>query len=75
MRSPNATPAAAPGSEARSGSSTAGMNLTLGREDIVRLCERIEGAQTRAYAIPKLTESDEPKVLLIALTALAAPRR
>ena len=30
-------------------------NLTLSREDIVRLCERVEGAQTRAYAIPKLT--------------------
>jgi 2-oxo-3-hexenedioate decarboxylase len=34
-----------------------GMNskLTLSREDIVRLSERVEGAQTRAYAIPKLT--------------------
>ncbi|HXE36990.1 MAG TPA: 2-oxo-3-hexenedioate decarboxylase [Azonexus sp.] len=32
------------------------MNLTLSREDVVRLCERIEGAQTRAYAIPKLTD-------------------
>jgi 2-oxo-3-hexenedioate decarboxylase len=32
------------------------MNLTLNREDIVRLCERVEGAQTRAYAIPKLTD-------------------
>lgn len=31
-------------------------DLTLSREDIVRLCERIEGAQTRAYAIPKLTD-------------------
>lgn len=31
------------------------MNITLSREDIVRLCERVEGAQTRAYAIPKLT--------------------
>ncbi len=31
------------------------MSLTLNREDIVRLCERVEGAQTRAYAIPKLT--------------------
>ena len=30
-------------------------NLTLSREDVVRLCERVEGAQTRAYAIPKLT--------------------
>lgn len=30
-------------------------NLTLSREDIVRLCERVEGAQTRACAIPKLT--------------------
>ena len=28
---------------------------TLGREDIVRLAERIEGAQTRAQPIPKLT--------------------
>lgn len=28
---------------------------TLSREDVVRLCERVEGAQTRAYAIPKLT--------------------
>jgi hypothetical protein len=32
------------------------MAVTLNREDIVRLCERIEGAQTRAYAIPKLTD-------------------
>lgn len=31
------------------------LELTLSREDIVRLCERVEGAQTRAYAIPKLT--------------------
>ncbi|MFK4754138.1 2-oxo-3-hexenedioate decarboxylase [Oceanobacter antarcticus] len=31
-------------------------DITLTREDIVRLCERIEGAQTRAYAIPKLTD-------------------
>ncbi|MBD3654956.1 2-oxo-3-hexenedioate decarboxylase [Marinobacter sp.] len=31
------------------------MSITLSREDIVRLCERVEGAQTRAYAIPKLT--------------------
>lgn len=30
-------------------------NLTLSREDIVRLSERVEGAQTSAYAIPKLT--------------------
>lgn len=30
--------------------------LTLSREDIVRLCERVEGAQTRAYAIPKLND-------------------
>lgn len=30
--------------------------ITLSREDVVRLCERIEGAQTRAYAIPKLTD-------------------
>jgi len=30
--------------------------ITLTREEIVRLCERIEGAQTRAYAIPKLTD-------------------
>ena len=29
------------------------MNLTLKRDDIVRLCERIEGAQSRAYAIAK----------------------
>ncbi len=29
---------------------------SLSREDIVRLCERVEGAQTRAYAIPKLTD-------------------
>lgn len=32
------------------------MNITLSREDIVRLCERVEGAQTSAYAIPKLTD-------------------
>ncbi|MGQ3676452.1 2-oxo-3-hexenedioate decarboxylase [Xanthobacter sp. TB0139] len=31
-------------------------NLTLSREDIVRLTERVEGAQTRAYGIPKLTD-------------------
>lgn len=31
------------------------MNITLSREQIIRLCERVEGAQTRAYAIPKLT--------------------
>lgn len=31
------------------------MSITLSREDIVRLCERVEGAQTGAYAIPKLT--------------------
>lgn len=31
------------------------MTRTLSREDVVRLCERVEGAQTRAYAIPKLT--------------------
>ncbi|MDY6929975.1 MAG: 4-oxalocrotonate decarboxylase, partial [Pseudomonadota bacterium] len=31
------------------------MSVTLNREAIVRLCERVEGAQTRAYAIPKLT--------------------
>ena len=31
-------------------------NLTLSREDIVRLCERVEGAQKGAYAIPKLTD-------------------
>lgn len=30
-------------------------NMTLSPEDVVRLCERVEGAQTRAYAIPKLT--------------------
>lgn len=30
--------------------------ITLSREDIVRLCERVEGAQLRAYEIPKLTE-------------------
>ncbi|MDH4564389.1 2-oxo-3-hexenedioate decarboxylase [Pseudomonas taiwanensis] len=30
--------------------------LTLSREDIVRLCERVEGAQTHAYSIRKLTD-------------------
>lgn len=30
--------------------------ITLSREQIVRLCERVEGAQARAYAIPKLTD-------------------
>ncbi len=30
--------------------------LTLSREDIVRLCERVEGAQKGAYAIQKLTD-------------------
>jgi 2-keto-4-pentenoate hydratase len=29
---------------------------TLTREQIVRLTERVEGAQKRAYAIPKLTD-------------------
>lgn len=32
------------------------MTLTLTREDVVRLCERVEGAQLRAYSIPKLTD-------------------
>lgn len=32
------------------------MTTTLGREDIVRLTERVEGAQLRANAIPKLTD-------------------
>ncbi len=31
-------------------------NITLTPEDVVRLCERIEGAQLRAQAIPKLTD-------------------
>lgn len=31
------------------------MQVTLSREQIVRFAERIEGAQTRAYAVPKLT--------------------
>ena len=30
--------------------------ITLSREDVVRLCERVEGAQARAHAIPKLTD-------------------
>ena len=30
--------------------------VTLSREDIVRLCERVEGAQKGAYAIRKLTD-------------------
>lgn len=38
-------------------------NLTLSREDVVRLCERVEGAQTRAYAIPKLT-NEYPEMTL-----------
>ncbi len=29
---------------------------TLSREDVVRLCERVEGAQAGAHAIPKLTD-------------------
>jgi len=32
------------------------MNPTLTRDDVVRLCERVEGAQLRAYEIPKLTD-------------------
>jgi len=32
------------------------MEVTLTREQIVRLTERVEGAQKRAYAIPKLTD-------------------
>ncbi|MDF2180541.1 2-oxo-3-hexenedioate decarboxylase [Neptuniibacter sp. CAU 1671] len=31
------------------------MNITLSSEAITRLTERVEGAQTRAYSIPKLT--------------------
>lgn len=31
------------------------MNTTLTPEQVIRLCERVEGAQTRAYEIPKLT--------------------
>lgn len=31
------------------------MSRTLTNEDVIRLCERVEGAQVRAYAIPKLT--------------------
>lgn len=31
------------------------MNTTLTPEDVLRLCERVEGAQTRAYSIPMLT--------------------
>lgn len=31
------------------------LNTTLNREDVVRLCERVEGAQTEARAITKLT--------------------
>ncbi|WP_375539976.1 2-oxo-3-hexenedioate decarboxylase [Rugamonas brunnea] len=30
--------------------------MTLTPEEVVRLCERIEGAQARAHAIPKLTD-------------------
>ncbi|WP_245591354.1 2-oxo-3-hexenedioate decarboxylase [Derxia gummosa] len=30
--------------------------MTLDREAVVRLCERVEGAQRRAHAIPKLTD-------------------
>ncbi len=32
------------------------MELTLDHDAVVRLCERIEGAQLRAHAIPKLTD-------------------
>lgn len=32
------------------------MSITLTHDQITRLCERVEGAQTRAYAIPKLTD-------------------
>lgn len=39
------------------------MTLTLTREDIVRLCERVEGAQVRARPIPKLTD-EYPKMTL-----------
>lgn len=35
--------------------------ITLTPEDVVRLCERIEGAQARAQAIPKLTD-EYPKM-------------
>ncbi len=31
------------------------MTITLSPEDITRLCERVEGAQARGHAIPKLT--------------------
>jgi len=39
------------------------MTVTLTSEDITRLCERIEGAQTRAHPIPKLTD-EYPKMTL-----------
>lgn len=39
------------------------MSISLSREDIVRLCERVEGAQTRAYSIPKLT-NEYPKMTM-----------
>ena len=32
------------------------LETTLSREDVVRLCERVEGAQKEARAITKLTE-------------------
>src|SRR5574343_364349 len=49
-------------------------NITLSREDIVRLCERIEGAQTRAYAIPKLTD-EYPAMTIADGYAVQAERR
>lgn len=32
------------------------MTITLNPEDVIRLTERVEGAQTRGHAIPRLTE-------------------
>lgn len=48
--------------------------LTLSREDIVRLTERVEGAQTRAYAIPKLTD-DYPGMSMADAYAVQAELR
>ena len=49
--------------------------LTLTREDIVRLCERVEGAQTRAYAIPKLTDEYPAMTVADGYAVQAALRR
>lgn len=50
------------------------MSGALGRDDIIRLCERVAMAQTHAWAIPKLTE-DYPAMTLADSYAIQAALR